>query len=180
MKGLAKGLGVLLLAFGAHLSWADNESELETVPYVDVYQYVGKWYEIARLPQIFQPACTAVTADYGLNDDGTLSVFNFCRILHPKYGFPISVQGTAVPLDDTNSKLAVSFFDGKTNGNYWVLELDPAYQWSLVGDPDRSSLYILSRTPQLNEAIVDELLELAVTKHGYNIDHIIMTKQLPN
>ncbi|GAA5444545.1 outer membrane lipoprotein Blc [Microbulbifer sp. NBRC 101763] len=177
MNGFAKGLGIVLLAFAAQFSWAEGDSELETVPYVDVHQYVGKWYEIARLPQIFQPACTAVTADYGLNDDGSISVFNFCRILHPKYGFPISVQGTGVPIDETNSKLAISFFNGQSTGDYWILELDPNYQWSLVGDPDRSSLYLLSRSPQLDESIIDELLGLAVTKHGYNIDHIIMTKQ---
>ncbi|BBM03423.1 lipocalin family protein [Microbulbifer sp. GL-2] len=180
MNGFVKGLGIALCVIVSQHSWAEGEPELETVPYVDVFQYVGKWYEIARLPQIFQPACTAVTADYGLNDDGSISVFNFCRILHPKYGFPISIQGTGVPVDETNSKLAISFFDGQSTGDYWILELDPNYQWSLVGDPDRSSLYLLSRTPQLDEAIIDELLSLAVTKHGYNIDHIIMTKQLPN
>ncbi|WHI47101.1 lipocalin family protein [Microbulbifer sp. VAAF005] len=176
MKSLLRGIGIVLFALSTQAVLADDE--LETVPYVDVNQYLGKWYEIARLPQIFQPACTAVTADYGLDDDGSISVFNFCRILHPKYGFPISVQGTGVPIDETNSKLAITFFEGKAAGDYWILELDPGYQWSLVGDPDRSSLYLLSRTPQLDEAITDYLLDLAVTKHGYNIDHIIMTRQL--
>ncbi|WP_157954043.1 lipocalin family protein [Microbulbifer sp. A4B17] len=178
MKSLFRGLGFVLFAISAQYVMADDE--LETVPYVDVNQYLGKWYEIARLPQIFQPACTAVTADYGLNDDGSISVFNFCRILHPKYGFPISIQGTGVPIDETNSKLAITFFEGKAAGDYWILELDSAYQWSLVGDPGHTSLYLLSRTPQLDEATVDALLDLAVTKHGYNIDHIIMTRQPTN
>lgn len=153
------------------------KADLETVDYVDVYEYQGRWYEIARLPQIFQPACTAVTADYTLNDDGSIGVFNFCRVLHPKYGFPISVQGTATAVDATNSKLKVSFFNGKTEGDYWILELDSQYQWSLVGDPDRKTLYILSRTPQLSSDVVEELLRLAVEKHGYNIDRLIYTKQ---
>ena len=164
-----------LLVFTLTTGWA--HAELETVDYVDIYSYQGKWYEIARLPQIFQPACTAVTADYTLNDNGGIDVFNFCRILHPKYGWPISIEGEAYPTDDTNSKLALTFFEGEAAGDYWVLELDDNYQWSMVGDPDRSSLYVLSRNPTLDADTLDNLLTLAVEKHGYNIDHIIFTKQ---
>lgn len=152
-------------------------ADLQTVNFVDVNQYLGKWYEIARLPQIFQPGCTAVTAEYSLNDDGSVKVFNFCRILDPENGFPISITGKAVPSDETNSKLDVSFFNGLTNGKYWILELDSNYQWALVGDPDRVSLYVLSRAPTLDEGIYQTLLKAAVEKHGYDISRLIRTKQ---
>lgn len=149
---------------------------LETVPYVDVERYLGKWYEIARLPQIYQPGCTAVTAEYTLNPDGSIGVFNFCRIIDPKYGLPISIKGKAVPIDETNSKLNVTFFGGLTKGKYWVLELDPDYQWVMVGDPQRITLYILARSPVLDDEIYQDLLELAVDRHGYNIEKIIKTR----
>jgi apolipoprotein D and lipocalin family protein len=164
------------LTFGAQASTA-SAAELQTVPFVDVNQYLGKWYEIARLPQIFQPGCTAVTAEYSLNDDGSVKVFNFCRILDPERGFPISITGKAVPVDETNSKLDVSFFNGLTNGKYWILELDENYQWALVGDPARVSLYVLSRTPTLDDAVYQDLLQAAVEKHGYDISRLIKTKQ---
>ncbi len=150
---------------------------LETVDFVDVERYLGKWYEIARLPQIFQPGCTAVTAEYSLNDDGSVGVFNFCRILDPERGLPISINGKAVPIDASNSKLAVTFFNGLAQGSYWVLELDEDYQWALVGDPDRISLYVLSRQPELNPDTLDQLLDLAVEKHGYDISRLVITKQ---
>jgi apolipoprotein D and lipocalin family protein len=152
-------------------------AELQTVSFVDVNQYLGKWYEIARLPQIFQPGCTAVTAEYSLNEDGSVKVFNFCRILDPENGFPISITGSAVPVDESNSKLEVAFFNGLSKGNYWILELDPDYQWALVGDPDRISLYVLSRKHTLDEGIYQDLLKAAVEKHGYDISRLIRTKQ---
>ncbi len=165
-----------VLALGFQTS-AMAASELQTVSFVDVNQYLGKWYEIGRLPQVFQTGCTGVTAEYSLNDDGSVKVVNFCRILDPKIGFPINIEGKAVPADETNSKLDVTFFNGLAKGDYWVLELDANYQWALVGDPDRSSLYILSRTPTLDEGIYQDLLDAAVEKHGYDVSEVIRTKQ---
>lgn len=165
-----------VLALGFHTS-ASAASELQTVSFVDVNQYLGKWYEIARLPQIFQTGCTGVTAEYSLNDDGSVKVFNFCRILDPKIGLPIAIEGKAVPVDETNSKLDVTFFNGLTEGKYWILELDANYQWALVGDPSRKSLYVLSRTPTLDEGVYQDLLDAAVEKHGYDVSEVIRTKQ---
>ena len=71
-----------------------ENAPLETVASVDVARYLGKWFEIARLPQIFQPGCTAVTAEYSLNDDGSVKVFNSCRILNPENG-QITITGRA-------------------------------------------------------------------------------------
>ncbi len=174
MKKWLTSLSFALVALApAHMQAA----ELETVAFVDVSQYLGKWYEIARLPQVFQPGCTAVTAEYSLNDDGSVKVFNFCRILDPVRGLPISITGRAVPADDSNSKLDVTFFNGAAQGKYWVLELDSNYQWALVGDPSRLSLYVLSRQSTLDDAVYQELLRLAVEKHGYDISRLIQTKQ---
>jgi len=165
------------LTMGASLP-ALSATELQTVSFVDVSQYLGKWYEIARLPQIFQLGCTAVTAEYSLNEDGSIKVFNFCRFLNPESGFPISITRKALPVDETNSKLDVTFFNGLTQGKYWVLELDSNYQWALVGDPSRNSLYVLSRTPTLDEEIYQNLLNAAVEKHGYDVSRLEKTKQL--
>ncbi len=179
MTRLRQAVMAAALVLGTQVSTA-MAADLQTVSFVDVNQYLGKWYEIARLPQVFQPGCTAVTAEYSLNDDGSVKVFNFCRILDPVRGFPISITGKALPVDETNSKLDVTFFNGLAQGKYWVLELDANYQWALVGDPDRVSLYVLSRTPTLDEGIYQELLKAAVEKHGYDISRLIKTRQPQN
>ncbi len=181
MKNMTKWLFPALLfsslPLRAEESAFSKAPPLETVESVEIGRYLGKWFEIARLPQIFQPGCTSVTAEYSQNDDGSVKVVNFCRILDPVNGVPISITGTAKPIDASNSKLEVQFFAGGIPGKYWILELDENYQWALVGDPSRQSLYLLSRSPELATEIYDELRRLAVEKHGYNIDRLIKTKQ---
>lgn len=166
----------LLLALAPKVP-AFAAEELQTVPSVDVAQYLGKWYEIARLPQVFEKGCTAVTAEYSLNDDGSVKVFNSCRLLDPEKGVPITITGKAVAVDASYAKLDVSFFKGMTQGKYWILELDPDYQWALVGEPSRTSLFVLSRTPTLDEGIYQNLLKAAAEKHGYDISKVEKTRQ---
>lgn len=172
---------VVLGAFSSvgHVAHAGSKSKdpLQTVPALDVDRYLGLWYEVARLPQIFQPFCTGVTAEYTANPDGSVKVVNRCRIADPTYGLPISIRGKAYPVDGTNSKLKVEFFGGLSVGDYWVLELDEDYKWAVVGDPNRFSLYILSREPVLDDATYQRLLDLVVTKHGYDISRLIKTRQ---
>ena len=131
---------------------------LEVVDSVDLDRYLGKWYEIASYPAWFQKNCTAVTADYSLRDDGVIEVINSCRkgTLDGKLK---KSKGRAKVVDAaTNAKLKVSFF-GPFWGNYWIIDLDPDYQWAVVGVPNRKYLWILSRTPQMDETIYDEIVE---------------------
>ena len=57
----------------------------------------------------------------------------------------------------TNAKLKVTFF-WPFSGDYWIIELDPDYQWVVVSEPKREYLWILSRTPQMPAAIYQDLL----------------------
>ena len=61
-------------------------------------------------------------------------------------------------------------------GDYWVIDLDPEYRWALVGAPDADYLWILSREPQLEEAVVERLLERADAR-GYPVEDVIRTRQ---
>ena len=51
---------------------------LETVNFVNLERYTGRWYEIARYPHFFERGCTGVTADYSIRDDGRIEVINTC------------------------------------------------------------------------------------------------------
>ena len=165
------------LCVSHHVAFAETFSVPQTVAQVDVERYVGRWYEIAKLPQVFQAFCTKVTADYALLENGRVSVENRCRLGDPNFGFPVNIKGEAYPVDETNSRLKVEFFGGASVGDYWILELDPEYRWALVGDPERSSLFVLSREPTLDEALIEQLLSLAETKHGYDISKVTRTRQ---
>jgi len=124
---------------------------LEVVPFVDLQRYAGRWYEIAKYPAFFQGAnCVGATAEYALRPDGNVDVVNRCYA-GALDGPERSVEAVARVVDpQTNAKLKVAFFGGLVEGDYWIIDLDPDYQWAVVGDPRRAFLWILSRTPSLD------------------------------
>ena len=161
---------------GAQLSaaQANSTSPLTAVDHVDLRRYAGKWYEIARYPNRFQRNCQSdTTAVYTLRDDGKVQVVNSCR---EKDGKVTTARGTAKVVDKkTNAKLKVTFF-WPFYGDYWVIGLDPDYQYAIVGEPSRKNLWILSRTPGLEEATYQEVLRLVETL-GYQPGKLQKTNQ---
>ncbi len=144
----------------------------QTVEQVDLARYTGTWYEIARFPMYFQRKCASdVTATYAQLSNGNVSVLNQCRKAN---GEMIASKGEAKALDNTNTKLKVSFLPKGlrwipfTKGDYWVLKLDENYQTALVGGPNRKYLWILSRTPNLGEKTYQEYVD-AARQQGYDI-----------
>ena len=75
----------------------------------------------------------------------------------------------------TNAKLEVSFFPLVWNA-YWIIELAPDYSYAVVGHPSRDSLWILNRSPRMEDATYDRLLERIVA-HGYPLDRLELTAQ---
>jgi apolipoprotein D and lipocalin family protein len=153
---------------------------LQVVPHVDLARYLGTWYEIATIPMRFQKGCTGVTATYSLRTDGDIKVLNECRkdSLNGKYK---SITGKAWVVDTTtNAKLKVQFF-WPFSGAYWLIELDSVnYQYAVVGHPNRGYLWILSRTPQMSEAIYNDLLDRLRNVHDYDVSKLKRTPQPPN
>ena len=150
---------------------------LKTVLYVDLDRYAGLWYEIARLPASFEQDCEGVTARYTLRPDGKLTVVNVCHKFSPD-GEVKKVEGTARVVDpETNAKLKVSFF-WPFEGDYWILALDPDYQFALVGEPSREKLWLLSRTPDM-PGDVRALLIQEGRKKGFPVEDLLFTEQRP-
>ena len=151
------------------------DTPLEVVESVDLDRYLGRWYEIASYPAWFQKNCTAVTADYSLRDDGVIEVVNSCR-KGSLDGKLKQSKGRAKVVDETtNAKLKVSFF-GPFWGPYWIIDLDPDYQWAVVGAPNRKYLWILGRTPQMDEEIYEEIVSRLPAK-GYDPEGLNRTLQ---
>jgi apolipoprotein D and lipocalin family protein len=153
----------------------DRAGSLETVDSVDLERYLGRWYEIAAYPAWFQKNCTAVTADYSMREDGLIEVVNSCR----KGGLDGKLKtsrGRARVVDETTrAKLSVSFF-GPFWGPYWIIDLDPDYQWAVVGVPKRKYLWILSRTPQMDETLYEAILS-RLPAQGYDPARLERTPQ---
>jgi len=118
----------------------------QTVPSVDLARYAGSWHEIESFPNWFQGGCAKTKAEYSPLPDGRIRVVNTCE----RGGRPVRIEGTArVVPGSNNSKLKVRFF-WPFEGDYWVLDLDPAYRWAAVGHPNRKYLWILARQKTLD------------------------------
>lgn len=149
---------------------------ITTVARVDLSRYLGRWFEICRLPLKWEDeTATDITASYSLNDDGKIRVDNRCFNAE---GRPTQSIGEATPVDETNSRLKVTFLPEFirwlpfTSGDYWIIKLDPNYQIALVGTPDRKNLWLLSRTPDLDEATKQEYLAEA-RQQGFDLAALI-------
>lgn len=166
----------LMLAVVSLQSCADNAVDakpVKTVPSVDLQRYSGTWYEIASFPMFFQRQCIGNTqANYEIERDGTVKVHNQCRT---KDGTD-AVDGIAELVPDTGgAKLRVAFFRPFW-ADYWIVGLDPAYRWAVVGNPSRKNLWILSRTKVLAPELLKEAKEAAATQ-GYDLARLRYTPQ---
>lgn len=144
---------------------------LQTVNYVDLNRYLGKWYEIGRYPNPFQKDCYLSTATYSLDKKGDIIVLNECKKGSPN-GTYRSIQGKAKIVDQkTNSKLKVSFF-WPFYGKYWIVGLDKDYRYALVSEPKRKYLWILSRTATIDKSLQDEI-EKKLLELGFDPNKLI-------
>ena len=151
--------------------------DVKVVNNFDSQRYLGTWYEIARLDHRFERGLEQVTANYSPREDGGLKVIN--------RGFNTLKQqwqestGKAYFIGSPQvAALKVSFF-GPFYGGYNVIELDADYRYALVCGPNRDYLWILSRTPELDAATHDRLLQTAKNS-GFAIDKLIWVKQPQN
>jgi apolipoprotein D and lipocalin family protein len=158
--GLTRGAlaGAFIWCLGLLACSTTEPRPLQTVGTVDLQRYAGDWFEVARLPNVFQSACASDTvARYRVGADG-VSVRNRCRRAD---GSIDSIEGSAtVEPGSSGARLKVTFF-WPFRGDYWVLALDPAYQWALVGEPRRKYAWVLSRTPTMDQQTLDSLLDRA-------------------
>ncbi len=162
------------LASGANPAAATPQAPVQVVESLDLKRYAGKWYEIARFPNRFQRACAGdTTATYSLRPDGRIDVLNECREASGKVRSARAVAKRAGDREPA-SKLKVTFF-WPFQGNYWVIALDPDYRWAVVGEPERKYLWILSRTPQMDEREYERIRSL-IEKKGYRTQNLLRTK----
>lgn len=175
--------GCAVFALGALVkAGKDERKPLRVVPSIDPERYAGTWYEVARLPNRFQKKCAGdVAATYTLRSDGGLDVVNRCRKAD---GRLTSVKGRARVADrrGPNSKLEVRFAPAFLSflpfvwGDYQIIDLAPDYSYALVGEPGRKYLWVLSRTPRMDEAAFARASARAA-EEGFDVSRLLKTEQ---
>jgi len=163
---------LFLIAVTAIISGCSHPAaNLETVSSVDLNRYTGKWYEIARYENTFEKGCVGASADY-TSEEGHIDVTNRCYNASGEMTAEAKGSAKAVP-DSGNAKLKVSFF-WPFYGDYWVIKLADDYRYSVVGEPTRKYLWILSRTPELNNSDRQEILA-ELPEFGYDVHKLYWT-----
>uniref|UniRef100_A0A7N0UXK0 Lipocalin/cytosolic fatty-acid binding domain-containing protein n=1 Tax=Kalanchoe fedtschenkoi TaxID=63787 RepID=A0A7N0UXK0_KALFE len=152
-----------------------NNKEQQVVKGLDLKRYMGRWYEIAKFPSFYEPQSGENTrATYTLKPDGTVDVLNETFLK----GKRIFIKGFAYKADPKSdeAKLKVKFNLLPVIGDYWVLYLDADYQYAVVGEPSRTSLFILTRTNKIDDLVYNQLVQKAA-EQGYDVRKLRKTPQ---
>ncbi len=167
---------VILAALAACATVPKGLAPLAVVETVDLQRYLGRWYEIARLPQSFEKDLVGVTAEYSLRGDGRVQVVNsgFKNGLDGAYTEARAVAW--VPDPSRPGALKVQFFWPFT-GDYLIFGLDREnYQWAVVGDDSRNTLWFLSRTPEVDDTVLARMKDIALDQ-GYDLANLYRVPQ---
>jgi len=171
-----KALALILLLGGCAMQgggglfsvYRDTDVPISSKAVFEPDRYLGVWYEVARYPVPFQAGCVGVTAEYGLRDDGLLSVRNICRDAAGQVTSQIT--GTAEITGPGRLKVrfpSVPF----VAADYWVLWTDEDYRTAVVGAPDGRSGWILNRTPDIRADRLEAAHDV-LQFNGYDLDRL--------
>lgn len=162
-----------LLAHSSCQFYPSMKIDNSTVKQLDIPQFMGKWYEIARYEHFFEKGMTHVTADYSLLENGKIQVINKGL----KDGEMKDIIGKAKQYSPKKfpGRLKVSFFLWFYS-DYYILDIDKDYQYALIGSSLEDYLWILSRTPEMQTDTLNKCLE-NLKQRGYDISKLTFVKQ---
>jgi len=151
-------------------SCAPNTRHLQPVGHFEPERYLGRWFEIARLPHRFEKNLVSVTANYSLREDGSVEVLN--------HGYDSvarkwkTAKGRAYFKQDRATGLLKVTFFWPFYGDYKIIDLDSTnYSYALVTSGTFDYLWILSRSPELEAGTLQNIVQLA-DKFGFNTSRL--------
>jgi apolipoprotein D and lipocalin family protein len=201
MSGSTVGLVVfivVLVIVATIITWyvirKDQINGITPVEKVSIEKYQGKWYEIATIPKSFEKGCTNSTANYTINPDMSITVTNSCQTssssnvkhatatIDPRF-VSIETSPTALNPDSVGTVIAPGRLDVKFQGvpfnaKYWIVELDPNYQWAVVSSPFLFAdfLWILCRTHTMDNDIYNQLVA-RLKERRFPVEKLVKTIQ---
>ncbi len=169
-------LSIVIIVLFSFTGCRKSKSDIDktVVSNLTLEKYLGKWYEIARYENKFEKGLEKVTAEYSLRDDGKIKVVNSGYNVNSG-DKKIAVGKAKVPDKAKPSHLKVSFF-AFFYADYLILELGNDYQWAVVGSSSDNYLWILSRTPELSENTLKDILH-KIQVRGYNTEKLLYVRQ---
>ncbi len=157
---------------------ARTSQPLRTVPRVELPRYMGDWRVIANIPYFAEKGCVDSIETYHQRPDGKIAnVFTYRK---KSFDAPQKqVQAVGRVFDTkTNAEWRITFFKVITT-KYLILDLDPAYRWTVVGHPSRNYGWIMAREKTLPESTYAAILK-RLTTQGYDPARFEKVPQLPS
>jgi apolipoprotein D and lipocalin family protein len=153
-----------------------NKAAPEPAKPVELSRYLGLWYEIGRYENGFERGCEAVTAEYRPGANGLIQVINSCHLGAVDGPAKVAAGRAKIVPNSGGAKLKVSFFGPFFFGDYWVLDHDIDYTWSVVGEPSGRYLWLLARDAH-PPSVVRDILFAKARELGYDPRRIRTTMQ---
>ncbi|HVW95643.1 MAG TPA: lipocalin family protein [Mucilaginibacter sp.] len=161
-----KTVSFLLISFLTIFTGIPNKS----VDHVDLHRFSGTWYSLYSIPTMFDRGSRHTTTHYTLNKDGYYDVVTTC--IKNEKGDTRSVKSKIFPDDDTPEGEMKAQFIWPIKIDYWVIDLAPDYSWAVVGHPDHRFLFIMSRKPEMDEKLHDQIVAKCKAM-GYPVQELV-------
>jgi apolipoprotein D and lipocalin family protein len=157
------------------LSGCSMNSQISTVPNVDLNKFMGKWYVIAHIPTFIEKNAFNAVESYELNKDGTIATtFTFNegsfngnnKIYRPK-GF--------VKNNKTNAEWGMQFI-WPIKAQYKIVYLDQNYSHTIIARDALDYVWLMSRNKKISPNELTKLTEM-IKSIGYDINELRMVPQ---
>jgi apolipoprotein D and lipocalin family protein len=173
---MKKGKALIAVAAGsaiaglAYALWPKKKvPESAIVDPFDKERYLGKWNEVARLPNLIERDLQDVNEEYSLNEDGTIKVVT--RAFNAAKNKPVEATGTIKSRGaETRGQLEVAYFL-PIFLDYNILDIDENYQYALVSGIGMRYLWLLSRESSMPEEMKQRFLGKAADL-GFDISKL--------
>lgn len=175
---IAVGSAALLGLGAGKLLWDLRPRSMAVAKTVDLDKFLGSWYEIARKPVVTERSSFKnIRLEYTLQSENHLNLELRYQTKEGRIGqFHADIKIVNAP---DNSKFLIkylpSIFRYLRKGHHWIMRIDPQGQVVLIGNPNRKSLWLLARTPQLDENIIEQYLNIA-KEAGFKLNDLIRVK----
>ena len=135
----------------------------------DKDRYLGKWNEVARLPNLIEKDLRDLTEDYSANEDGTITVVT--RAFNPVKNKAVEATGTIKFKGvETRGQMEVAYYL-PIYLDYNVLDIDEDYRYALVSGNSMNYLWLLSRENSMPEEMKQRFLQKA-SSLGFDISKL--------
>jgi len=158
----------LLLALVAGCSTSPKEYIMSNPPLaeVDLPSFMGRWWVIANIPYFAEKGKLASSDSYSLREDGGIDVVYAYRKSFDETE-ERTMNASAKPIPGSGGAHWKQRFFWILSVDVQVLEVDPGYEWALIGNPKRSLAWVFARDPMMAPMVYDGLLQ-RLRKFGYD------------